>query len=107
MIPAPSPPFEFSATGKAKQSIIRIMARAASLGIRDDVDRWFQHMDVEARYHPRSWGDPIRNFRSLQQVLFRGRIGPLLAYYSVHDRLPMVILIDVAVEPDHPLARTG
>jgi hypothetical protein len=101
----PSPPFEFSMLEKAKQSILRILARADTIGLRVDVERWLKHLDIELRYHPRTWGDPIRNLRKLQQVQFRGRVAPFFAYYSVHERVPMVILGDVIVDADHPLAR--
>ena len=105
MIPDPSPPYEFSSIGQAKRATA--LARAGQIGLRAEVDRWFKLMDVELRYHPRTWGDPIRNFAALQQVLFRGWAGPLMAHYTLHDRLPMVVLVDVAVRPDHPLARNG
>jgi len=101
----PAPPFEFSMLERAKESILRILARATALGIRTDVERLLKHIDVELKYHPRTWGDPIRNLRTLQQVQFRGRLEPLTVYYSVHERVPMVILGDIIVAQDHPLGR--
>jgi hypothetical protein len=82
------------------------MARARLIGLGATAENWFRHMEFELRYHPRSWGDPIRNLRGLQQVQYRGIISPLIAYYSVHERAPIVVLGDVVAKPDHPLAQS-
>jgi hypothetical protein len=104
MIPDPAPPFEVSLAGKAPRDIAHLLARSPALGLRAEVDRLLSQTVKELRQRPRTWGDPLRNFQSLQAVQYRGRVGFLLAYYSVHDRLPWVFLSSVTTPKGHPLS---
>jgi hypothetical protein len=105
MIPDPVPPYEVSLAGTAPRDIAHLLTRSPSLGLRAEVDRLLSQIVKQLRQQPRTWGDPLRDFRSLQAVQYRGRVGFLLAYYSVQDRLPWVFLSSVTAPKGHPLAR--
>jgi hypothetical protein len=105
MIPDPSPPFDVSMVGSAPQQLAYLLTRSPTLGLRAEVDQLLARIMEQLRLQPRAWGDPIRNFPSLKTVQYRGQAGFLLAYYSVHDRLPWVFLSSVTTPKGHPLSR--
>lgn len=105
--PDPAPPFDVSFVGTAQQSVVDLLTRSVPLGLRADVERLLSQVDEELRMRPRDWGDPLRNFPSVQTVQYRGLAEFLLAYYTVHDRLPWVFLSSVTVPNGHPLSAGG
>lgn len=80
------------------------MNRAAAVGSQSEVAVLLRIIDDDLHQRPRVWGDPLRNFRQLQMVQYRGLLHPLLAFYTVHDRLPLVVLSHVKAVKGHPLA---
>jgi hypothetical protein len=107
MIPDPAPPFDVKLVGTAHRDILDLMARAGPRGLRLVVEQLLAQINAELHQRPRGWGDPIRNHPALEAVQYRGRAGFLLAYYSVHDRLPWVYLSKVTPPKGHPLERGG
>ena len=107
MIPDPAPPYEVSIVGRAQMDIIDLLSRAKPLGLFAELEQVLFQVDEHLHQRPREWGDPIRNFPAAQSVQYRGQVDPIIAYYSVHDRLPMVFLNWVTVPKGHPLARSG
>ena len=104
MIPDPAPPFEVSSLGPAKADMARLLSRAAALGRSAEVVALLLQMGDALRDRPREWGDPLRRSPGLQMVQYRGRLGSLFAYYSVHERIPFVVLNRVVAHPNDPLA---
>jgi hypothetical protein len=41
----------------------------------------------------------------MQLTFYRGILKPFIVYYSVHQRIPIVSVWRVAVDPDDPLAQ--
>ena len=104
MIPDPAPPYDVSIVGRAQQDILALLRRSKTHGLHAEVERLLYRVESELRFRPREWGDPLRNFRDAQTVQFRGKAAYVLAYYSVHERLPLVILTSVSAPQGHPLS---
>jgi hypothetical protein len=104
MTPDPNAPYSVSTLGKAAESLKRILDRAAHLGIRPEVVAGLYEIRDALTSRPRDWGDPIRNFRQLRMIQYRGLMLPLIAYYAVHDEASMVVFSDLTVPRGLPLA---
>ena len=103
MIPDPSPPFEFGVSGAVRERIGRMLARAATRGIRPEVERSVAFILDHLVMEPRTWGDPVWNLRNAEQVTYHGRHDRLLAVYTVHERVPIVFLWQIVPQEGHPL----
>jgi hypothetical protein len=104
MVPDPAPPFEVGMSQLVRERIERLsdLAHARGFGVSFDaaVDRIMEKL----RMSQRESGDPLRHLRGLNMTHFRIYRDALIANYSVHDRIPMVVLWSLAPAPDHPLA---
>jgi hypothetical protein len=104
MIPDPAPPFEVGMSQLLRERIERLtdLAHARGLGAAFDatVDRIMEML----RMSPRKSGDPLRHLRGLNMTYYRIYDSGLIANYSVHDRIPMVVLWSLGPGPNHPLA---
>lgn len=52
---------------------------------------------------PRDWGDPVRQYRKPQLTEYRAQHWKLQFRYTVHDRIPIVFLLEITPLPDSPL----
>ncbi len=103
MIPDPSPPFEFEPSGAMKDRIRRMIDRAIVLGVRDQIVRALQEIVQFVTQSPRSWGDPVRNFRHAELTQFRAIHRKFRCVYSVHNRVPIVFLNELTPLKGNPL----
>lgn len=53
---------------------------------------------------PESWGEVIRTSTALRTKYFRRVHDDIVVEYAVHDNQPIVFVLDVFVNPGHPLA---
>ena len=104
MIPDPAPPFDVRLLGLPRDQIVNLLSRAKPLGMWELLRQQFIEVDRALRERPHEWGDPMRNFRALKQVLYRGVMNDVIVYYAVHDRLPEVLVTWVTAPNSHPLS---
>lgn len=107
MIPDPAPPFEFEPSAAMKERMRRMVERAAELGARDQVVRALTEVVRRLIQTPRSWGDPVRNYRHAQLTEYRAQYDQLRCIYAVHDRVPIVFLSALTPLEGHPLFGQG
>ncbi len=103
MIPDPAPPFEFDASGALRERIQRMLDLASALEVRPEIERSIAEIVDKLIHDPRGWGDPIRNFRHAHLIEYHGRHRGFFAAYSVHERIPMVFLLQLLPLPGNPL----
>jgi hypothetical protein len=103
MIPDPAPPFEVEASGLAKERIRQMLRQAIALGVYVEISRSLSDILQRLTSDPRSWGDPLWHFRSLQMTQFGRSIHGFRCEYSVHDRIPTVVLTNLFPLPGNPL----
>lgn len=87
-----------------REGIERLTDRAHVRGLGASFDAAVDRIMEMLRMAPRESGDPLRHLRGLNMTHYRIYFGGLIANYSVHDRIPMVVLWSLAPEPGHPLA---
>jgi hypothetical protein len=102
MIPDPAPPYEVDASGFFRERTLLMLARARTLGIGPQVERSVAEIFLQLRQRPREWGDPVRNFRIANFVEYHGRHNKLLCVYSVHVRIPTVVITRLVPQEGHP-----
>lgn len=107
MIPDPAPPFEVHASGLVRDRIRRMLERSRQLGVGDEIARSITAILEHLMLGPREWGDPLRHFRSLQMTQFGRMIAGFRCEYSVHDRIPMVVISKLFPVPNNPLCGQG
>ncbi|HEX3152831.1 MAG TPA: hypothetical protein VHR66_32465 [Gemmataceae bacterium] len=103
MIPDPAPPFELDASGRTREQIRRILDRAAERGIQPAIAHLISAILQHLIADPRDWGDPLWRYHRLQMTRYRGTLGSFRCEYTVHDRIPTVVLIELLPLPGNPL----
>jgi hypothetical protein len=104
MVPDPSPPFDVGMSQLVRERIERLSDRARARGISEQFDSAVDYILDLLRMSPRESGDPVRRLRGLNMTQYRIYHERLVADYSVHDRIPMVVLWSLLPGPSHPLA---
>jgi len=103
MIPDPSPPFELDASGQIRDRIRIMLERAGERGFHSEIARVIATILDHLISNPRGWGDPLWHYYALQMTRYGGIEGRFRCEYSVHDRIPTVVLIDLIPLPGNPL----
>jgi hypothetical protein len=103
MIPDPSPPYEVDASGLFKDRLRRMLRRASELGVRAEIDRSLGEISDLLTQRPRERGDPIKDFRVIHFTQFRGPHKGFVCIYSVHDRIPTVVVTKLIPLEGNPL----
>ncbi|MBO0697091.1 MAG: hypothetical protein J2P46_01735 [Zavarzinella sp.] len=103
MIPDPAPPFEVDASGTMKDRTRRMLQRAGELGAQPAISQELTAILQRLTLEPRVWGDPIRHFRKLQMTQYGGTSRWFRCEYSVHDRIPTVVLTNLFPLPGNPI----
>lgn len=103
MTPDPAPPFEFDMSGALRERVRRMLVRATELGVGQPIALALRAIMDAVTNRPREWGDPVRHFQHSQLTYYHGHHANFLAEYSVHDRVPMVFLINIVPLPGSPL----
>ncbi len=106
MIPDPSPPFEFEPSQEIRERVRALVDRASEQGLRDEAIVAFAEIHRFLTMKPRKWGDPVRYLRNAKLTEFRGIHWNLLCRYAVHDRVPIVFLIEITPLEESPLFGT-
>jgi len=104
MVPDPAPPFEVGISELVRERIERLSDLAAVRGLASTFDSTVDQIMNMLRMSPRESGDPLRHLRGLSMTQYRIYHGGLVADYTVHDRIPTVVLWSLAPGPSHPLA---
>lgn len=103
MVPDPSPPFDVSSTGIANDQVRQLLERAKKAGIAQKIVRELNEIMEELRKDPRDFGEIYLNLRHGDMEGFLAVMHRLRILYSVHRRIPMVIIVSVLPLLDHPL----
>jgi hypothetical protein len=103
MIPDPAPPFEVDASGQVRERIRRMLQRAATLGVQPEVSRSISEILQRLTIDPREWGDPLWRFHALQMTQYGGTLHGFRCVYSVHDRIPTVVMTNLFPLAGNPL----
>ena len=103
MIPDPAPPFEVDASGKVRERIRHMLQRAAERGIQPAVSQALTAILARLTTDPRDWGDPLWRFHTLQMTQYGGTLHGFRCEYSVHERIPTVVITDLFPLPGNPL----
>jgi hypothetical protein len=106
MIPDPSPPFEFEPSREIREPVRTLVDRATEQGLRDEAIEAFARIYYLLTMKPRKWGDPVRRYRNAQLTEYRGFHWDLMCRYAVHDRVPIVFLIEITPLEESPLYGT-
>jgi hypothetical protein len=103
VIPDPAPPFEVDASGRVRDRIRRMLDRAAQLGVQTHVAGSLQAVLGRLTTDPRDFGDRLWHFHSLQMTQYGGTTDGLRCKFSVHDRIPTVVITNLFPLPGHAL----
>jgi hypothetical protein len=103
MIPDPAPPFEVDASGAMKDRMRQILALAVERGVHPAITQALTAVLQRLTIDPRDWGDPLRHFRHVQMTQYGGISHGFRCVYSVHDRVPTVLLTSLILLPGNPL----
>lgn len=103
MIPDPAPPFEVDASGKVRERIRRMLRRATDLGIQPAISQSLTDVLSRLINEPRTWGDPLWHFHTLQMTQYGGTLHAFRCEYSVHDRIPTVVITNLFPVAGNPL----
>jgi hypothetical protein len=103
VIPDPAPPFEVDTVGKIKDRIRQMLRRAAVLGVQPRIARSLTEILQHLTTDPREWGDPLWRFHVAQMTHYGRTMHGFRCEYSVHDRIPTVVLTNVFPLPGNPL----
>lgn len=104
MIPDPPPPFDVDLSAALRERIDALGERAAERGI---AGRFWSAVDEimeNLRTRPREWGEPFSKLRGFQMTARLMVYRQLRVVFSVHDRVPLVILWSLSPTTGHPLA---
>ena len=107
MIPDPPPPFDVDMSVVMRERIDEYGRRAAELGV---AGRFWSSVDQimeELRMRPREWGEPFTNLRGFQMTARLAVYKKLRVVWSVHDRIPLVVLWSLSPTTGHPLTPPG
>lgn len=105
MVPDPSPPFDVSSNGVANDQVRQLLERAKKAGILQEISREMNDIMLELRDDPRNFGEIYLNLRYGDMQGFLAVMHKLRVLYTVHRRIPMVIIVSVVPLTDHPLYR--
>ena len=103
MIPDPAPPFEVDASGKVRERIRRILQWATALGVQPAISQALTDILSRLTTAPRVWGDPLWHFHTLQMTQYGGTLHGFRCEYSVHDRIPTVVITNLFPIAGNPL----
>jgi hypothetical protein len=103
MIPDPAPPFEVDASGRTRAQIRQMLDRATDRGLHTVIAHSITTILRHLIENPREWGDPLWRYHALQMTRYRGTLGGFRCEYTVHDRIPTVVLIELLPLPGNPL----
>jgi hypothetical protein len=103
MIPDPAPPFEVDASGLIRDRIRRMLQLAADLGVQPEISAALTAILQHLMTDPREWGDPLWRFHTLQMTQYGGTAHGFRCGYSVHDRIPTVVMTNLFPLPGNPL----
>jgi hypothetical protein len=107
VIPDPSPPFEVDASGYTRDRMRQMLNRAAQLGVQPEIAHTLTDILRRLETDPREWGDPLWRFHAAQMTQFGGSLRRLRCEYSVHDRIPTVVITNLFPLPGNPLYGQG
>ena len=103
MVPDPAPPFEVDASGEFKDRLRRRLRRAFELGVSGEFGRSLAEITDLVTQKPREWGDPVKDFRHIQFTQYHGTHRGFVCIYSVHNRIPMVVVTKLIPLEGNPL----
>jgi len=104
MIPDPPPPFDLDMSELLRANIGDLGRRAALAGIGNEFRESMVEILTHLRMRPREWGEPFRNLRGFQMTARLAVHRKLRVVYSVHERIPLVVLWSLEPTAGHPLA---
>lgn len=96
-------PFRVSPTGPIREAIIRLRDRASEAGLYEPVARSLREIEGHLELHPETWGDPVREIKSLRLMVYRRVYDKLAVEYGVHQEESIVFLLVLHPTLDHPL----
>jgi hypothetical protein len=103
VIPDPAPPFEVNASGEIKDRIRQMLHRAAELGVQPAIASTLTAILQRLMTDPREWGDPHWRFHTLQMIQYGGSMNGMRCEYSVHERVPTVVITKLFPLAGNPL----
>jgi histidinol dehydrogenase len=90
-----APKYKFATIARADNQVRDLLAKAALLGIQDDVIRALQTAYNEMRSRPEKFGEPSHNTRKKGGVVCNAVVEPISIHYVVYRHEKAVILLDV------------
>jgi hypothetical protein len=104
MIPDPPPPFDLDMSQMLRDHIRELGRRAVRAGIGGEFRDAVADVLEQLRTRPREWGEPFRNLRGFQMTARLAVHRQLRIVFSVHERVPLVVLWSLDPVSGHPLA---
>ena len=102
----PPESFTVNGVGLFPQQLERLLRIADHRGLRSVLLGALRELRQELQLHPREWGDPYQNYRSLNVVGYERAILPvkLRVSYSVHETERVVWISSLRALHDSPFA---
>jgi hypothetical protein len=88
----------------AKLQLVKLMQRAAELGITAEVAGTLRTIVQQLETRPGKWGDPQYDTHLPGGVVLRRWLHPLIVKYAFFEMDRAVLLLEVWAVPGHPLA---
>ena len=63
-------------------------------------------LNIRLGRRPKSFGDPIYDYKNARLCLYRGLTNFLVVHYAVHVARPLVFVQSVRLRPDRPLGES-
>jgi hypothetical protein len=97
-------PFELVHTSKVTEALLAIAQKAQGLGILVAVKEQLLAIMAKLLRDPENCGDPLHETVKPGGMVYRGFFSPFVVRYTVLAKERIVLLWDLHVIPDHPLA---
>jgi hypothetical protein len=88
-----TPPFRVIYSGRCREEVKRLLARAAAKGRFAEVAQILQNIHSHLRWIPLDFGESLRDYGSLGITEHLGSIGPLAVKYGVDESRRIVYVV--------------
>ena len=97
----PSPnAYQLDQAQSASEQIRNIAAYAKTIGKTKDFARILRTAVQRMRNDPHQWGDPEFRAKTVDAVLCRGLVGPVVFRYVIYEQIHGVVLLSVKLYTD-------
>jgi hypothetical protein len=100
-------PYTVSIPSEVQRLLETWAESAEQLGIRSEYIADLKVLNTNLLFHPKTWGDPLRDLDHARLTWYRGLSRFVKAEYAVHWDRRIVFVKSMMLRPDGPLGRSG